>query len=45
MYGSDKPDVKHVIFVNGDLDPWHKLSVLENLNDHSPAFLIEGNIV
>ncbi|KAF7988522.1 hypothetical protein HCN44_001095 [Aphidius gifuensis] len=42
MYGGNKPDVKNVVFINGDVDPWHKLSVLKNLNDYSPAFLIKG---
>lgn len=42
MYGGDTPDVKNVVFVNGDVDPWHALSVLKNLNIYSPSFLIKG---
>ncbi|KAL7306780.1 hypothetical protein TKK_0001142 [Trichogramma kaykai] len=43
VYGSDVPDVTNVIFVNGNVDPWHSLGVLEDLNDASPAFLIDGS--
>lgn len=43
MYGGQRPDLTNVIFTNGDIDPWHSLSVLEDLNDYSPAILINGN--
>ncbi|XP_035739190.1 thymus-specific serine protease-like [Vespa mandarinia] len=42
IYGGYKPDITHVIFTNGDLDPWHKLSVLLDLNESTPAILIKG---
>ncbi|KZC08379.1 PREDICTED: putative serine protease K12H4.7 [Dufourea novaeangliae] len=43
MYGGLRPDLRNVIFTNGDVDPWHALSVLEHLNDFSPAILIKGS--
>nr|XP_012151903.1 PREDICTED: putative serine protease K12H4.7 isoform X2 [Megachile rotundata] len=43
MYGGLRPDLRNVIFTNGDIDPWHKLSVLQNLNADSPAILIKGS--
>ncbi|KAJ8682094.1 hypothetical protein QAD02_017886 [Eretmocerus hayati] len=42
-YGGKFPDVTNVIFVNGDIDPWHALSVLEDLNESSPAIFISGS--
>jgi len=36
------PYVQNVIFTNGDMDPWHLLSVLKDLNDFSPAIVIKG---
>ncbi|XP_058805527.1 putative serine protease K12H4.7 isoform X2 [Phymastichus coffea] len=42
-YGGRLPDVSNVIFVNGDVDPWHALSVLSDLNEFSPAILIRGS--
>nr|XP_033330196.1 putative serine protease K12H4.7 [Megalopta genalis] len=43
MYGGMRPDLRNVIFTNGDVDPWHVLSVLEDLNEFSPAILINGS--
>ncbi|XP_053994684.1 putative serine protease K12H4.7 [Hylaeus volcanicus] len=43
MYGGLKPDLRNVIFTNGDVDPWHALSVLRDLNKFSPAILIKGS--
>ncbi|XP_014469175.1 PREDICTED: putative serine protease K12H4.7 [Dinoponera quadriceps] len=43
MYGGQRPDLTNVIFTNGDIDPWHALSVLEDLNAYSPAILINGS--
>ncbi|XP_034232343.1 putative serine protease K12H4.7 [Thrips palmi] len=40
VYGALKPDVEHVMFVNGEIDPWHALGVVEPLNAESPAVLI-----
>lgn len=42
MYGGLRPDLQNVIFTNGDVDPWHALSVLQDLNGYSPAILIKG---
>lgn len=44
MYGGLRPDLRNVIFTNGDVDPWHALSVLQDLNAFSPAVLIKGNV-
>ncbi|KAG7211216.1 hypothetical protein KM043_010532 [Ampulex compressa] len=43
MYGGLRPDLTNVIFTNGNIDPWHSLSVLEDLNRFSPAILIDGS--
>lgn len=43
MYGGRLPDLRNVIFTNGDIDPWHALSVLEDLNAFSPAIFIKGS--
>ncbi|XP_076764342.1 putative serine protease K12H4.7 [Xylocopa sonorina] len=43
MYGGLRPDLRNVIFTNGDVDPWHALSILEDLNASSPAILIKGS--
>ncbi|KOB75119.1 putative serine protease K12H4.7 [Operophtera brumata] len=40
MYGGQHPNVTKVVFVNGELDPWHKLSILEDLSPDSPAKVI-----
>lgn len=44
VYGGWTPDVTNVIFTNGDIDPWHALSVLEDVNESSPAILVPGNV-
>nr|XP_031840442.1 putative serine protease K12H4.7 [Nomia melanderi] len=43
MYGGLRPDLRNVIFTNGDIDPWHALSVLKDLNRFSPSILINGS--
>ncbi|XP_011497996.1 PREDICTED: thymus-specific serine protease-like [Ceratosolen solmsi marchali] len=43
MYGGIIPDVRNIIFVNGDVDPWHALSILHDINEFSPAILIHGS--
>jgi len=43
MYGGQLPDIQNVIFTNGDIDPWHRLSVLRDLNAFSSAIVIKGN--
>ncbi|KAL6253612.1 hypothetical protein P5V15_012328 [Pogonomyrmex californicus] len=42
MYGGWLPALRNVIFTNGDIDPWHSLSVLKDLNAYSPAIVIKG---
>ncbi|XP_063839595.1 putative serine protease K12H4.7 [Ostrinia nubilalis] len=39
-YGGLTPNVDRVVFVNGDMDPWHKLGVLTDLSDEAPARVI-----
>ncbi|XP_076623576.1 putative serine protease K12H4.7 [Colletes latitarsis] len=43
MYGGVRPALRNVIFTNGDVDPWHALSVLRDVNKFSPAILIKGS--
>ncbi|KAK1118585.1 hypothetical protein K0M31_014891 [Melipona bicolor] len=43
MYGGLRPDLRNVIFTNGNVDPWHALSVLQDLNTLSPAIFINGS--
>ncbi|XP_053612424.1 putative serine protease K12H4.7 [Plodia interpunctella] len=40
MYGGLNPNVTHVVFVNGDMDPWSKLGVLEDVSYEAPATII-----
>lgn len=42
FYGSDHPDGSRILFVNGDIDPWHALSVLQPLSSSEPAFVVPG---
>ncbi|XP_011866150.1 PREDICTED: putative serine protease K12H4.7 [Vollenhovia emeryi] len=42
MYGGKLPDLRNVIFTNGDLDPWHPLSVIDELNASSPVIFMKG---
>uniref|UniRef100_A0A5F9CHX5 Serine protease 16 n=1 Tax=Oryctolagus cuniculus TaxID=9986 RepID=A0A5F9CHX5_RABIT len=41
-YGGQTPRATHVLFVNGDIDPWHVLSVTQALGPSAPALLIPG---
>ncbi|XP_066494796.1 thymus-specific serine protease [Tiliqua scincoides] len=41
-YGADHPKASHVLFVNGDIDPWHALGVLKNQSHSEVAILING---
>ncbi|XP_042299520.1 thymus-specific serine protease-like [Sceloporus undulatus] len=41
-YGADHPKATRVLFVNGDVDPWHSLSVLEDQSSSERAILING---
>lgn len=40
LYGGLTPNVTHVVFVNGDMDPWSALSVLEDISYDVPATII-----
>lgn len=43
-YGGSHPSLTNVIFPNGELDSWNKLSILEDINETSRAVLIKrGN--
>ena len=42
MYGSNDPQGTRILFVNGDVDPWHALGVLSNIGDKEPALFIRG---
>ncbi|KAI4530728.1 hypothetical protein MG293_018586 [Ovis ammon polii] len=39
-YGGQDPGATQVLFVNGDTDPWHVLSVTQPLGPSEPALLI-----
>ncbi|XP_067412775.1 thymus-specific serine protease [Emydura macquarii macquarii] len=41
-YGADHPKASRILFVNGDIDPWHALSVLTNQSRSELAILING---
>jgi thymus-specific serine protease len=41
-YGSNHPAGSRIIYVNGHVDPWHALSVLESLSNEQVAVFIEG---
>ncbi|XP_036393002.1 thymus-specific serine protease [Megalops cyprinoides] len=43
-YGGDHPQTHRVLYVNGDIDPWHELSVLQNGTsvDRDRAIVIKG---
>lgn len=40
IYGGFQPSLTNVFFTNGDLDPWHPNSILEELNDSTPVALL-----
>ncbi|KAM4640595.1 thymus-specific serine protease [Discoglossus pictus] len=42
FYGADRPKSSRIIFVNGDIDPWHALSVLKNQSRSEIAIYING---
>ncbi|KAG9461461.1 hypothetical protein GDO78_016817 [Eleutherodactylus coqui] len=42
FYGADHPKSSRIIFVNGDIDPWHALSVLKNQSHSEIAIFING---
>jgi hypothetical protein len=41
-YGADHPVGSNVLFVSGSIDPWHSLTVTQNLTQSLRAFLING---
>ncbi len=44
FYGAKNPDVDHVVFVHGSVDPWHQVGIYESdLNADAPAIYIEGS--
>ncbi|XP_047028735.1 putative serine protease K12H4.7 [Helicoverpa zea] len=42
IYGGLTPNVTNVVFTNGDMDPWHRISVLHDLSPDAPSIYIEG---
>jgi len=42
-YGADEPIGSNILFVSGSVDPWHSLTVTQNLTETVRAFLIEGS--
>ncbi|KPI95084.1 Putative serine protease K12H4.7 [Papilio xuthus] len=40
MYKGLHPNVTKVVFVNGDMDPWSRLGILEDLSYDAPAVII-----
>uniref|UniRef100_A0A8C5QB37 Thymus-specific serine protease n=1 Tax=Leptobrachium leishanense TaxID=445787 RepID=A0A8C5QB37_9ANUR len=42
FYGADHPKSSRIIFVNGNVDPWHALSVLKNESRSEIAIFING---
>jgi len=41
-YGADHIASSRILFVNGEIDPWHALSVLQPLSPDEPALWVEG---
>lgn len=41
-YGGDHPGGTRILFVNGDIDPWHVQSVLKSLSPLLPALVVPG---
>lgn len=39
-FGGFNPAVRNVYFTHGDLDPWHPMGILEDLNESSPVRVI-----
>ena len=42
-YGGFNLKVTRVVFINGAVDPWHALGIVNDLNPESPAIFIKGN--
>lgn len=45
LYGGFNPEVQRVYFTHGSYDPWHPMGVLNDLNEHSPATVVEGKLL
>uniref|UniRef100_A0A4W3GJE0 Thymus-specific serine protease-like n=1 Tax=Callorhinchus milii TaxID=7868 RepID=A0A4W3GJE0_CALMI len=41
-YGADRPKFTRILFVNGNIDPWHALSVTTNQSSSELAIVING---
>ncbi|XP_059574149.1 thymus-specific serine protease [Alligator mississippiensis] len=41
-YGAARPRAARILFINGDIDPWHALSVTRTETPARPAVLIRG---
>eukprot|EP01133_Synstelium_polycarpum_P010271 gene10271-11979_t len=42
-YGATQPEVSNVLYVNGEIDPWHALGITTNsFSAPSPSLLIKG---
>lgn len=39
-YGGFNPAITNAYFTHGELDPWHEMGILEDLNKMSPAVII-----
>jgi len=42
FYGSDQTAGTRIMFVNGQIDPWHANSVLESISTDEPAYWVTG---
>eukprot|EP00163_Fabomonas_tropica_P016282 TRINITY_DN2926_c0_g1_i5.p1 TRINITY_DN2926_c0_g1~~TRINITY_DN2926_c0_g1_i5.p1 ORF type:complete len:393 (+),score=129.42 TRINITY_DN2926_c0_g1_i5:595-1773(+) len=42
IYGSDDPAGENIVFPNGSIDPWHALSIQENLPNNQTLLFING---
>ncbi len=44
-YGGKTPeDVTRIVYVNGSIDPWHRMGIYEaDLNEDAPAIYIQGS--
>jgi serine protease 16 len=41
-YGADSPQGVRVLYVNGEVDPWHANSIIANLSAELPAIYVAG---
>ncbi|KAI8438856.1 hypothetical protein MSG28_011202 [Choristoneura fumiferana] len=42
LYGGITPNVTNVVFTHGDMDPWHRLGVLEDLSETAVVRITNG---